>query len=172
MRVVLESDDRFAHVGVRRYDWDQSYTGAQYRDLMLSYSPTLLMEPRARRGARRCDSCQRRNRVGHATPELPGRDNPNTAVDEQAAMPSHIVLDKDFGQGEIEPGADGVALMRATAAHEFHHAIQFGYDSGEPMQWYGEAASAWMETVTPPSRTPPGTSRDSSTTRTLPRSAR
>lgn len=50
IRTALEADDRFAHVGVRRYDWDQSYTAAQYRDLMLSYSPTLLMEPRARQG--------------------------------------------------------------------------------------------------------------------------
>jgi hypothetical protein len=37
-------------VDVRRYDWDQAYTAAQYRDLMLSYSSTLLMEPAARHG--------------------------------------------------------------------------------------------------------------------------
>jgi hypothetical protein len=40
--------------------------------------------------------------------------------------------------------------MHATAAHEFHHAVQFGYDFGEPMQWYAEATSSWMETVTYP----------------------
>ncbi len=87
---------------------------------------------------------------GHAAPELPGRDNPNTTVVEEQAAPSYLVLDNDFGQDEIEPGEDGVALMRATAAHEFHHAVQFGYDYGEPMEWYGEATSAWMETVTYP----------------------
>ena len=88
--------------------------------------------------------------LGHAAPELPGRDNPNTAVVEELAAPSHLVLDNDFGQGEIDPGDDGVALMHATAAHEFHHAIQFGYDSDEPMEWYAEATATWMETVTYP----------------------
>jgi hypothetical protein len=47
---ALEEDRRFTAVQVFRYDWDQTYTAAQYRDLMLSYSPTLLMEPRARQG--------------------------------------------------------------------------------------------------------------------------
>ena len=88
--------------------------------------------------------------IGHATPELPGRDNPNTAVVEELAAPSYLVLDNNFGQDEIDPGQDGAALMRATAAHEFHHAIQFGYDFGEPMEWYAEASAAWMETVTYP----------------------
>jgi SAM-dependent methyltransferase len=50
IRAELEADDRFEHVGVRRYDWDQTYTASQYRELMVSYSPTLLMEPRARQG--------------------------------------------------------------------------------------------------------------------------
>ena len=77
------------------------------------------------------------------------RDDPETAPVEQAAA-SHIVLDNDFSQGEIDPGDDGVALMHATAAHEFHHAIEFGYDAGEPMQWYSEATATWMETVTYP----------------------
>ena len=88
--------------------------------------------------------------LGHAAPELPGGDNPNTALVEELAAPSHLVLDNDFGQDEIDPGEIGVDLMRATAAHEFHHAIQFGYDSGEPMQWYSEATAAWEETVTYP----------------------
>ncbi len=36
-----------AHVTVRRYDRDQTYTAAQYRDLMMSVSPVLLMEAEA-----------------------------------------------------------------------------------------------------------------------------
>jgi hypothetical protein len=87
---------------------------------------------------------------GHAAPELPGGDNPNTAVVEEQAAPSYLVLDNDFAPSEVEPGADPIALMRATAAHEFHHAVQFGYDFGEPMEWYAEATSSWMETVTYP----------------------
>ena len=89
--------------------------------------------------------------LGHAAPELPGRDNPNTAPVEESAAPSYLVLDNDFNPAEIDPGEDGIALMRATAAHEFHHDIQFGYDFGEPMDWYAEATSSWMETVTYPS---------------------
>jgi SAM-dependent methyltransferase len=50
IRAALEADDRFEQVAVRRYDSDQTYTAAQYRDLMLSYSSTLLMEPTARQG--------------------------------------------------------------------------------------------------------------------------
>jgi SAM-dependent methyltransferase len=50
IRAELEADGRFEHVGVRHYDWDQTYTASQYRELMMSYSPTLLMEPRARQG--------------------------------------------------------------------------------------------------------------------------
>jgi trans-aconitate methyltransferase len=50
IRAELEADDRFEQVCVRRYDWDQTYTASQYRELMTSYSGTLLMEPRARQG--------------------------------------------------------------------------------------------------------------------------
>jgi SAM-dependent methyltransferase len=50
IRTALQDDDRFAGVRVRCYDWDQIYTAAQYRQLMLSYSPTQLMEPIARQG--------------------------------------------------------------------------------------------------------------------------
>jgi len=41
-------------------------------------------------------------------------------------------------------------LMRATAAHEYHHGIQFGQDQGDPFGWYYEATASWMETVTFP----------------------
>jgi SAM-dependent methyltransferase len=50
MRVPLRDDDRFTEVRTRCYDWDQTYTAAQYRQLMLSYSPTQRMEPAARQG--------------------------------------------------------------------------------------------------------------------------
>ncbi len=50
MRAALEADDRFPPPTVRRYDRDQTYTAAQYRDLMRSYSPTLQMDPAARQG--------------------------------------------------------------------------------------------------------------------------
>ena len=44
----LVSDDRFAGVTVRSYDWNQHYTANEYRTLMLSYSGTQMMEPQQR----------------------------------------------------------------------------------------------------------------------------
>ncbi len=48
MRRPLERDPRFAAVNVRQYDWNQTYSAAEYRQLMLSYSTTQTMEPLAR----------------------------------------------------------------------------------------------------------------------------
>ena len=47
---VLRGDPRFSHVELRAYDWDQAYTAAGYRQLMLSYSGTQMMTPPARQG--------------------------------------------------------------------------------------------------------------------------
>ena len=44
IREPLTSDPRFGDVAVRRYDWDQTYTAAGYRKLMLSYSGTQMMD--------------------------------------------------------------------------------------------------------------------------------
>ena len=50
IRTVLDADPRFTSVGVRRYDWDQKYSASDYRDLMLSYSGTQMMEEPERHG--------------------------------------------------------------------------------------------------------------------------
>ncbi len=47
---VLRGDPRFSDVELRAYDWDQTYTAADYRKLMLSYSSTQMMTPPARQG--------------------------------------------------------------------------------------------------------------------------
>jgi SAM-dependent methyltransferase len=44
IRRVLDADPRFDSVRVRQYDWDQTYRASEYRDLMLSYSGTQMME--------------------------------------------------------------------------------------------------------------------------------
>jgi SAM-dependent methyltransferase len=46
----LHNDDRFGEVEVRQWDWDQTYSAAEYRKLMLSYSVTQLMAPTERVG--------------------------------------------------------------------------------------------------------------------------
>lgn len=50
MRKVLDNDRRFHDVAVRRWDWDQTYTAAEYRKLMLSYSGTQMMATPQRQG--------------------------------------------------------------------------------------------------------------------------
>ena len=47
---VLRGDPRFSNVEVRTYDWNQTYSAADYRKLMLSYSSTQMMTPTARQG--------------------------------------------------------------------------------------------------------------------------
>jgi trans-aconitate methyltransferase len=47
---ALDTDARFAGVDVQRFDWDHTYTAAEYRQLMLSYSGTQRMEPSPRQG--------------------------------------------------------------------------------------------------------------------------
>ncbi len=74
-------------------------------------------------------------------------DNPNTDALETYAAASYIVIDNDFHDVEYADGQDAATLMRTTAAHEFHHAIQDGFDALEPDDWLREATSVWMETV-------------------------
>src|SRR5580692_5671606 len=47
---VLRGDARFSNVELRAYDWNQTYSAAGYRKLMLSYSSTQMMTPAARQG--------------------------------------------------------------------------------------------------------------------------
>ncbi len=76
-------------------------------------------------------------------------DNPNSRLVEEYASTSYLTVENDFMETlQDDQRADALTLLRATAAHEFHHAIQMGYDYNELHNWYGEATSSWMETVT------------------------
>ncbi len=74
-------------------------------------------------------------------------DNPNTAgVRERAAVRTVFVVDNGFvGMNRTE---SPIALMRATATHEFNHVIQFGYDGEEALNWLYESTASWTETTT------------------------
>ena len=52
----------------------------------------------------------------------------------------YCVLDNDFAEFPLAP----MDSAKVTAAHEFFHAIQFGYDYGEDV-WLLEATATWME---------------------------
>lgn len=88
--------------------------------------------------------------LGYNSPEGPEGDNPNTAEVEPSAVPSYLVIDNDYAQDQLEDGTS-IQVMRATAAHEFHHGIQFGYDAGRnEFRMFYEATASWMETITFP----------------------
>ena len=83
--------------------------------------------------------------LGYTSPESIVGDNPNTSdVIEENAGSSYIAIENDFQNVD---GGTPISLMRATVAHEFHHAIQFGFDLSDPLNWYYEATAAWMETA-------------------------
>jgi len=79
-------------------------------------------------------------------------DNPLTDAVETRAAVSYIVMDNDYAEldewawedGEVNL-LDPLDFMRSTAAHEFNHAIQFGYDGEEPADWLWEATASWMQ---------------------------
>jgi hypothetical protein len=58
------------------------------------------------------------------------------------SISAYCVVDNDFAGF----GATPLANLQVTAAHEFFHAAQFGYDSGEDY-WFMESTAAWIEDV-------------------------
>jgi hypothetical protein len=50
LRAALQADRRYDSVAVRSYDWNQTYSAAEYRNLMLSYSGTQMMVASERLG--------------------------------------------------------------------------------------------------------------------------
>ncbi len=74
-------------------------------------------------------------------------DNPNSPATELYASYSYISIDNDFAENDEwgDPSIPLLDVMRATAAHEFNHALQFGYDGFEPAAWLWEATATWME---------------------------
>lgn len=85
--------------------------------------------------------------LGYTSPESIVGDNPNTPEVEEAATTSYMQVDNDFH--DVSEGQP-ISLMRTTFAHEFHHAIQFGFDGNDSHNWLYEATASWMETVAMP----------------------
>jgi hypothetical protein len=72
---------------------------------------------------------------GYSTPD------PNQKGNSQFA---YLVLDNDFAQSEFPRYPDFVAPMEVTAAHEYNHILQFGYDWLQDT-WMFEATAVWAE---------------------------
>jgi hypothetical protein len=88
--------------------------------------------------------------LGVAVPSFPFGDNPDTSFVEKYGGAGFIRLDNDYAEEAERYGYDPITLMRTTAAHEFHHIIQFSYDVFDTYNWYYEATASWMEIITFP----------------------
>ena len=62
---------------------------------------------------------------------------------------SHLEIDNNFTDPSYVR-TSGLDALRVTIAHEFHHAIQFGYYAGRVGSWWQESTSTWMEEVAYP----------------------
>jgi hypothetical protein len=61
------------------------------------------------------------------------------------AFTSYIQIDKDFTNGVFTPTIyTPLQSLQVTSVHEFHHAIQYGYNFYFDV-WYAEATSTWFE---------------------------
>jgi hypothetical protein len=56
---------------------------------------------------------------------------------------AYVVVDDDFSIAQLGTSG-GLGGLRATAAHEFFHAVQYAYDSSEDA-WMTEGTAVWME---------------------------
>ena len=56
---------------------------------------------------------------------------------------AYVVVDDDFSTAQLG-ASGGLGGLRATAAHEFFHAVQYAYDSSEDA-WLTEGTAVWME---------------------------
>lgn len=76
---------------------------------------------------------------GYCTTDDPAR---NKTVHRRTS--AYCVVDNNFSKAEFKTGAHGIAALRVTLAHEFFHAIQFGYDLFEDGAFM-EGTATWME---------------------------
>ena len=60
------------------------------------------------------------------------------------AYSTYIEIDKDFTNSIYTSIATPLDSLQITSAHEFHHAIQFGYNVFFDV-WFAEATSTWYE---------------------------
>ena len=81
------------------------------------------------------------------------------ANDVEVLVPAVVLVDGYRTAIEHERGLDvapaetlqlGHDALRVTIAHEFHHAVQFGYYQGNDGIWWQESTSTWMEEVAYP----------------------
>ena len=72
--------------------------------------------------------------------------NDGFPVSPSTSVASYIEIDRSFTDALFTVGGryTPMQVLQITAAHEFHHSIQFGYNYYFDI-WYGESTSTWME---------------------------
>jgi hypothetical protein len=81
---------------------------------------------------------------GYAAPECPIPLTSNSC-------PAYMVMDRDYDRfGPAVPGETGADAMAVTAAHEYNHVLQMGYDVIED-KWMFESTATWAEEKVYPS---------------------
>lgn len=72
-----------------------------------------------------------------------GWTDPDPPPPGQISSRSYIIIDNDFKE-DIYRNYKGIKGLQITAAHEYHHAIQFGYNYYFDI-WFAEATATWIE---------------------------
>ena len=71
--------------------------------------------------------------------------NDGFPVSPSTSVTTYIEIDRAFTDALFLDGRyTPMQMLQITAAHEFHHSIQFGYNYYFDI-WYGESTSTWME---------------------------
>ena len=70
-------------------------------------------------------------------------DNPfTTDVKEKNSAFSYIAIGPRYEEASLKKSRD---YLKILMAHEYQHAIQFGYDTDEPTDWLWEGGASWIE---------------------------
>jgi len=75
-----------------------------------------------------------------ASEELRGDNENSLTIEEINALTSYMVIRNNYNGFPLPE----LAALQVTVAHEFFHAIQYGYDGWEQI-WLMEATAVWME---------------------------
>ena len=112
-------------------------SGPSHRAIRSALRPADGIRCASRTSARACTATS-------PAPHFAGN-NPSTSWNDRDAVASCMVLNRDFGPFPGTP----LDALRATAAHEFNHSIQFGYGAltgfGKVTDVMVEGLATWME---------------------------
>jgi hypothetical protein len=77
---------------------------------------------------------------GFVSPETTIGDNPNSSAVETQASTSWMAMRNNYDDFSLQDNA-----LKVTAAHEFFHSIQLGYNAESPSAFAFEGSASWME---------------------------